>query len=294
MKNENKISSNELDKANMFNEFFFDQFSNESTYDVGIDFSNDDLFDIDFSCTRVKQFLDSVNINKAPGPHGIHGCVLKYCSNSLCRPLAIIFRMTYNTGIIPVEWKSANIVPIHKKGDENLISNYRPISLTCFTAKIMENIIQEELLSKTRDLISPAQHGFLLGKSCATNLITLTEDIATNLHNDTSIDVIYFDFAKAFDTVNHDLLLYILKNHYKIDACLLKFLTNYLQNRHQRTSLENVFSNYLPVKSGVPQGSILGPLLFVLFINDISSGINSGTNICLFADDTKIWRSMNS
>ena len=84
------------------------------------------------------------------------------------------------------------------------------------------------------------------------------------------------------------------KNHYKIDARLLKFLTNYLQNRHQRTSLENVFSNYLPVKSGVPQGSILGPLLFVLFINDICSGINSGTNICLFADDTKIWKSMNS
>ena len=85
-----------------------------------------------------------------------------------------------------------------------------------------------------------------------------------------------------------------LKNRYKIDAHLLKFLTNYLQNLHQRTSLENVFSNYLPVKSSVPQGSILGPLLFVLFINDISSGINSGTNICLFADDTKIWRSMNS
>ena len=252
MKNKNKISSNELDKANMFNEFFFDQFSNEFTYDVGIDFSNDDLFDIDFSCTRVKQFLDNVNKNKAPSPDGIHGCVLKYCSNSLCRPLAIIFRLTYNTGIIPVEWKSANIVPIHKKGDKNLISNYRPISLTCLTVKIMENIIQEELLSKTRDLISPAQHGFLSGKSCATNLITLTEDIATNLHNDTGIDVIYFDFAKAFDTVKHDLLLYKLKNHYKIDARLLKFLTNYFQNRHQRTSLENVFSNYLPVKSGVP------------------------------------------
>ena len=158
----------------------------------------------------------------------------------------------------------------------------------------MENIIQEDLLSKTRDLISLAQHGFLSGKSCATNLITLTEDIATNLHNDTGIDIIYFDFTKAFDTVNHDLLLYKLKNHYKIDARLLKFLTNYLQNRHQRTSLENVFSNYLPVKSGVPQGSNLGPLLFVLFINDISSGINPGTNICLFANDAKIWRSMNS
>ena len=115
--------------------------------DVDIYFSKDDLFDIDFSCTRVKQFLDNINTNKAPGPNGIHGCVLKYCSNSLYRPLSIIFRLTYNTGIMPADWKSANIVPVHKKGDKDLISNYRPISLTCLTAKIMEHIIQEELLS---------------------------------------------------------------------------------------------------------------------------------------------------
>ena len=288
MKNNNRISSNNLDKANMFNDYFFEQFSNESTYDVHIDFSNDDMFDIDFSCTRVKQFLDNININKAPGPDGIHGCVLKYCSISLCRPLSIIFRLSYNAGSIPAEWKSANIVPVHKKGEKNLINNYRPISLTCLTAKIMEHIIQEELLNKTQNLINSAQHGFLLGRSCDTNLITLTDDIASSLHNDTGIDIIYFDFSKAFDTVNHDLLLYKLKNCYKIDARLLKFIKNYLQNRCQRTSLENVFSNHLPVKSGVPQGSVLGPLSFVLFVNDISNGVSPGTDICLFADDTKI------
>ena len=98
MKNNNRISSNNVDKANMFNDYFFEQFSNESTYDVDIDFSNDH---IDFSCTRMKQFLDNININKAPGPDGIHGCVLKYCSISLCRPLSIIFRLSYKTGCIP-------------------------------------------------------------------------------------------------------------------------------------------------------------------------------------------------
>ena len=215
VKNNNTIYYNILPKLI---KIYNNRISNESTYDVDIDFSNDDMFDIDFSCIRVKQFLDNININKAPGPDGIHGCVLKYCSISLCRPLSIIFRLSFNTGSIPAELKSANIVPVHKKGEKNLINNYRPISLTCLTAKIMEHIIQEELLSKTQNLINSAQHGFLLGRSCDTNLITLTDDIASSLHNDTGIDIIYFDFAKAFDTVNHNLLLYKLKNCYKIDA----------------------------------------------------------------------------
>ena len=230
----------------------------------------------------------------AQGPDGIHGCVLKYCSKSLCRPLSIMFKLSYNTGILPSEWKSANIVPVHKKGDKDLVHNYRPISLISLTAKIMERIIQEELLIKTHDLIKHEQHGFLSGKSCNTNLLTLTDNIVSSLYDDKSLDIIYFDFAKAFDTVNHNLLLRKLKTHYKIEARLLKFLINYLQNRHQRVVLENVFSDYLPVIPGVPQGSILGPLLFFLFINDISSGISTGTNICLFADDTKIWHQMTS
>ena len=130
---------------------------------------------------------------------------------------------------------------------------------------------------------------------CATGFYILIESyFYTSISFIHRPDIIYFDFAKAFDTVNHYLLLRKLKTHYKIETRLLKFLINYLQNRHQRVVLENVFSDYLPVISGVPQGSILGPLLFVLFINDISSGISTGTNICLFADDPKIWRQMTS
>ena len=131
-------------------------------------------------------------------------------------------------------------------------------------------------------------------KSCATNLITLTDDIAYSLFNDIGTDIIYFDFAKTFDTVNHDLLLLKLKKNYHIEGRLLKFITNYLKDRRQRVTLDNAFSDYKPVKSGALQGSILGPLLFVLFINDISAVISSGTNICLFADDTKIWRVMHN
>ena len=208
--------------------------------------------------------------------------------------MSIIFKLIYNTGIIPQEWKSANIVPIYKKGDKNLISNYRPISLLCLSAKIMERVIMDKLLVMTRDSLDNAQHGFLPGKSCSTNLITLTDDIANSLYNNIGTDIIYFDFAKAFDTVNHDLLLFKLKQNFQIDGRLLKFIANYLKDRRQRVILDNAFSDYRSVKSGVPQGSILGPLLFLLFINDISSVISLGTKICPFADDTKIWRAMQS
>ena len=125
-------------------------------------------------------------------------------------------------------------------------------------------------------------------------MLTLTDTIVGSFYVDKGIDIIYFDFAKAFDTVNHNLLPQKLKSYYKIEARLVKFLINYLQNRHQRVVLENVFFDSLPVISGVPQGSILGLLFFVLSINDISTGISTSTNICLFADDTKIWRPMAS
>ena len=252
------------------------------------------MFDIDFSCSRIKDLLENINVNKAPGPDGIHGRILKYCSTSLCSPLSILFKLIYNTGTIPVEWKSTNIVPIHKKGDNATVSNYRPISLICITAKIMERIIQQELFDRCREMINPIQHGFLPNRSCATNLINLTDNIVTNLYKDIGANIIYFDFAKAFDTVNHDLLINKLKNNFNIDGRLLKFITNHLKDRCQRVGLDNIFSDFQYVQSGVPQGSILGPLLFTLFINDINSGISTDTNICLFADDTKIWRPMET
>ena len=129
LKHNNSISSHNLAKANMFNKYFYEQFSNGSSYTIDIDFTDDNLLDIDFSCTRIKSLLDNVNTNKAPGPDGIHGFVLKNCSRSLCIPLSILFKLIYNTGMIPHEWRTANITPVHKKGDKTLISNYRPISL---------------------------------------------------------------------------------------------------------------------------------------------------------------------
>ena len=158
----------------------------------------------------------------------------------------------------------------------------------------MERIIQEELLIRTREQLNEHQHGFLANKSCTTNLISLSDSINTALHNKIGTDIIYFDFQKAFDTVKHDLILKKLKNQFNINGCLLRFISNYLKDRTQRVVLENCYSAFKPVNSGVPQGSILGPLLFILFINDISEGIDPKTNISLHTDDTKLWREMSS
>ena len=160
--------------------------------------------------------------------------------------------------------------------------------------KVFERILYDELLTRTIDKIDTRQHGFLRNRSCNSNLLLFTESIARSLHEKIGTDVIYFDFAKAFDTVSHDLILNKLKTQYSIDGTLLKFFTEYLRSRKQRVILDNVISESVDVLSGVPQGSILGPLLFVLFINDIYENINKDSNIALFADDTKIWCDINS
>ena len=289
------LTANEpLAKANMFNKYFYKQFSEPSHYETNIDFTNDSSFDIDFSADRVKPILDSLDINKAQGPDCINGSVLKNCSETLSYPLSILFNLVYNTGYIPQEWKVANVVPVYKKDDKNKVTNYRPISLTSLVMKVLERIIYDELLCRTKNKIDTRQHGFIRNRSCNTNLLLFTESIARSLHEKIGIDVIYFDFAKAFDTVSHDLILHKLKTQYNIDGALLKFFTEYLHNRKQHVILDNVISESVDVLSFIPQGSILGPLLFVLFINDIYENIDKDTNIALFADDTKIWRDIKS
>ena len=209
-----------------------------------------------------------MNSNKACGPDGIHGKILKHCAAGLAHPLSMLFRLSYNSGSLPRDWKVANVVPVHKKGSKDNVENYRPISLTSLVMKTFERVLKKELLARTAHLLDERQHGFLSHKSCTTNMVGFLDKVVLSINDlqTFSTDVVYFDFSKAFDSVNHDLILTKLKSMYGIDGRLLKFVQNYLQGREQSVVIENCVSTSKPVLSGVPQGSILGPILFVLFI----------------------------
>ena len=228
------------------------------------------------------------------GPDKLHGIVLKNCCITLSKPISSLFTKSYYSGFIPADWKLALVVPVHKKGSKSDVKNYRPISLTCIIMKVMERIIRDELLARCGHLIDSRQHGFLKNKSCTTQLVEFCDSLALSLNSNIRSDVIYFDFAKAFDSVNHDIILQKLKTQFNIDSFLLRFIANYLSGRKQCVVIGGSISSTVSVSSGVPQGSILGPILFVLFLNDIVSGLDPGTNILMYADDTKIWRKMET
>ena len=218
---------------------------------------------------------------------------LKNIADLISSPLSVIFHKSLNEGIVPAEWKEANITPIHKKGAKNNRENYRPVSMTSILCKLMESIVRDKIVDYmiNNNMFSKKQHGFVPSRNCMTNLLACMEKWTDLIEKGYSIDVIYTDFAKAFDRVPHQRLLHKMKK-LGIIGMTHRWVGQFLQGRRQRVRVEQEFSSWVPVKSGIPQGSVLGPLLFVIFINNMPDMIDS---MCLlFADDAKIYRAIAS
>ena len=245
--------------------------------------------DIIFAPEKVKSVLQNLKLNASPGPDNVSPILLKRCCVTLSGILSELMTESFESGIVPEAWKSAIVIPIYKKGDKHLPENYRPISLTSIPCKCMEKIIATEItdfLQNNHENSLHNQHGFLRGRSVSSNLLVNLEIWTKALEDGYPIDIIYLDFEKAFDTVPIERLLHKME-YMGIRGRLLKWIRDYLFNRTYQVRINGVLSSEHSVSSGVPQGSVLGPLLFILYISDISQNMSCRTS--MYADDTKMF-----
>jgi hypothetical protein len=266
------IVRDHTDCANIFAESFSKVFTRESVAGTPkLDFPRNTtaITDIEFSEELVLEKLRGLDKTKSPGPDRITASVLKTCADILCRPLSMLFGQSFDSGVLPSDWRTAIICPIFKKGDKFDPGDYRPVSLTSLVVKIMESIIYDTTIKflVKHHVIPDNQHGFMPGKSITSNLLCCLSDWTKLLDLGRPLDVVYFDFAKAFDRVPRKLLLFKLQ-HIGIRGSLFYWLDAFLSGRTFKVKVGGVLSASEKVISGVPQGSVLGPLLFIVYTAD--------------------------
>ena len=285
-----ELITSDKGKANEMNNFFTSVFTRENITSMPEfpEYSSP-LTDITITPEEVKKMLDNLNPNKLPGPDGIHPRVLRELSTELAIPLRDIFQLTLETGQLPTEWKLGHASPIFKKGSKLKPGNYRPVSITSVACKVMEKIARDRITKhlNRNQLLTDCQHGFIKGRSCATQLLAMLDKCTEILDQGGNIDAIYLDFSKCFDSIPHERLLLKLKK-YGIQGKLWDWIADFLRGRKQQVSVNSYLSTLVSVLSGIPQGSVLGPILFIIFVNEMPDIVH--LHILMFAGDTKVFK----
>ena len=295
LKANGKISSTPKEKANALNRQFQSVFNEKqdppnNLLEVSTHPTSPDII---ISTQGISKLLQKLKPHKAAGPDELPARILREMAPQIAPILHVIFQRSYDSGKIPDDWKNARVVPVYKKGATQDPANYRPISLTCISCKIMEHIIASNIMKHARanNIIYQLQHGFLDRRSCETQLLEFQTDILKNLEKGQQSDVLIMDFSKAFDKVSHQHLLQKLE-YYGVRTKTSRWISEFLSDRKQCVVVDGETSDQVPVTSGVPQGSVLGPPLFLYYINDIAQNLSS--TVRLFADDTIAYLTINS
>ena len=291
----NELVFDNLQKANIFNKFFQSIYTKDNGQTLNLPertSPENSIYNFYITPEQITSAITNLPRKASQTPDKIPAILLKNIHPSINEFLTLLFNLSLQTGKLPWQWKCSNITPIFKKGSKNSPQNYRPIALTSVICRVFEKIIHTNILNHllSNNLLSINQHGFLPRRSTITQLLSAFNDWTQHFSNNKPVHVVYTDLSKAFDKVSHQKLLEIVKS-YGIRGEVYLWIENFLCGRVQHVVIQQSRSEALKVLSGVPQGSVLGPLLFLMFIDDLAKLSSNDSKICLFADDAKIYSS---